>query len=95
MARKAATDEPEVEQGFLPEMEQPKNPAIEKAAKAYRKIILERKETQEREGAAHAILLDVMHKEGVSSYTYKGITVVINVKEKCKVKTPEQEADAA
>lgn len=89
MARKKIDDpeEPELEQGTIhPDFETEKNPKIEKAARRYRKLMLERKAAGEKEVEAHGELLETMIAEGVEDYCFHGLEVHVNKKSKVKVK---------
>lgn len=88
MARNTADpEEPDLEQGTIhPDFETAKNPKIEKAARRYRKLMLERKAAGEEEVEAHGELLETMIAEGVEHYEFHGLVVHVNKKSKCKVK---------
>lgn len=96
MARKkaAVTEEPELEQGTIHlDFETPKNPKIEKAAKRYRKLMLERKAALEEEVQAHGELLEVMIAEGLTHYEFHGLVVHVGEKKKCSVKQKGEDSD--
>ncbi len=96
MARKLKVDEeePGLEQGTIhPDFETPRNPKVEKLAKRYRKLMLDRKEAGEEEQVAHGELLEAMIVEGLTHYEFKGITVHVNESKKCKVTVKGESAD--
>lgn len=85
MARKTA--EPEMEQEVLhPDFKPVKNARVNKAAKRYYGLILERKTAGDEEKAAHDTLLNAMMEEGLEFYEYQDLKVAIDTKKKCSVK---------
>lgn len=93
MATKPRLDQPQI-----PGTETPKNQKVHNAAVRYAKRRDERMAANEEEKAAHEALLTIMHTEGLTSYTYRGLEVHLDTSEKAKVKlagegTPPAEAE--
>lgn len=91
MAKKRLT------QQALPGMEQPRVPAVEKAAAKYVYARDERMGLTKIEVERRNILLDEMHKAGLKVYEYDGKVVEIVAPEKVKVRgaaaDDDEEAD--
>lgn len=93
-AKLAVQEEPELEQGTIhPDFETAKNPKVEKLARRYCKLMLERKAAGEDETNAHNELLDEMIAEGLTHYEFKGLVVHVNEKKKVKVKMKGDDDD--
>jgi hypothetical protein len=80
-------DQPEI-----PGTETPKNQKVHNAAVRYAKRRDERMKANEEEKAAHTTLLEIMDKEGITSYRYKDVEVHIDASRKAKVKIEGQAA---
>lgn len=72
---------------------QEKNPAIEKAARAYKKVRDERMELTKKEVSAKAVLLSVMDDQGVEKYRFDDQEVVFTEKKNVKVRTIDGDDD--
>ncbi len=76
--RKKKSDEPELEQGYIPGTEPPSIPKLDQAAKVYHKAMLERKECTDDEDKAKDNLIDKMKEEGLAYYeTKQGLVVTL------------------
>jgi hypothetical protein len=90
----AKKKQPDDEEGpALPGMEDERDDALIRAAKKYRKFMLDRKAAGELESDAHGQLIELMHDRGITAYSYRGVKLVLNVNEKCKVSTPDDGED--
>ena len=84
-----------IEEGQLhiPGMEPVFNPKVHPKAIHYGKMRDARIAANKDESEAHDTLLTAMLEEGLEDYTYKGLTVHVDKKQKCKVKTTAAKDD--
>jgi hypothetical protein len=101
MARRKKTDEPDLEQGYIPGTEPETHKDIDQAAKVYYKAMTERKELSEEEDQAKDNLIDKMKEHRLQYYETKDGKVVtltetsnLKVKPK-KVKHPTDDNESS
>lgn len=92
---KARTKKPK--QGYLPEMDPPRNRAVDAAAETYFDTMQERCKLSKEEDEAKDNLIDKMKESGMDRYeTPDGLVVTVTSKSNVKVKrkgTGEEEAN--
>lgn len=80
-------------QAFLPGTEPQKNKRVHPLAENYAGLRDARIAANREEKDAHDALLNAMQEEGIDSYEYGDLKVVVNNRKKCKVMTPKHKAE--
>lgn len=81
------SDEPELEQGYIPGTEPPRCPPVDQAAKLYHKTMSERVELTKEEKEAMDNLVEKMIANDLQIYeTKQGLVVTLTSRSKCTVK---------